>query len=131
MERSETPVCNICMDEMKGNVTLKCGHELCPLCFAKHARIHHLCPFCRDEFAPASAISYQIMQQIPQIPRDVAESMATNSVQEYYYDSVYDDIEYMMETLDIESLKTSIYGFMYQTSMNVIQDIERWYNFNI
>lgn len=42
--------CRICMEEMKGRVTMKCGHEMCPDCFAKHARVNHTCPFCRDEF---------------------------------------------------------------------------------
>ena len=29
--------CAICMDEMKGRVSLVCGHEMCPECFAQHA----------------------------------------------------------------------------------------------
>lgn len=44
-------VCAICMDNMQGKVTLKCGHELCPECFAQHSRQNNTCPFCRDEFA--------------------------------------------------------------------------------
>lgn len=43
--------CAICMESMCGRVTLKCGHEMCPECFANHARMNHTCPFCRDEFA--------------------------------------------------------------------------------
>ena len=48
--------CAICMDEMKGRVSLVCGHEMCPECFAQHARLHNTCPFCRDEFAPKPKI---------------------------------------------------------------------------
>ena len=44
--------CSICMDEMCGKVILKCGHEMCPGCFAQHSRVNNTCPFCRDEFAP-------------------------------------------------------------------------------
>lgn len=125
LSNSERLVCNICMDEMKGNVTLKCGHEMCPLCFSKHARIHNLCPFCRDEFAPAINNT-----RTSRMPRDVAEFMVQNTVQEYYYDSVFHNIVEITEPLDIELLKTSIYGFMYQISMNVIHDIEQWYTYN-
>jgi hypothetical protein len=45
-------ICVICTNEMDGNVTLRCGHEMCPDCFAQHSRINNTCPFCRDEFAP-------------------------------------------------------------------------------
>ena len=48
--------CAICMDEMNGRVSLVCGHEMCPECFAQHARLHNTCPFCRDEFAPKPKI---------------------------------------------------------------------------
>lgn len=44
--------CSICMEEMHGKVILKCGHEMCPGCFAQHSRVNNTCPFCRDEFAP-------------------------------------------------------------------------------
>lgn len=46
------PTCSICMEDMCGKVTLKCGHEMCPDCFAQHSRVNHTCPFCREEFAP-------------------------------------------------------------------------------
>tara|TARA_A100001011_G_scaffold371352_1_gene428593 strand:+ start:2391 stop:2987 length:597 start_codon:yes stop_codon:yes gene_type:complete len=43
--------CAICMEPMKGKVTLRCGHEMCPDCFAQHARQNNTCPFCREEFS--------------------------------------------------------------------------------
>ena len=51
---AEETECHLCMERMKdrGSVTLKCNHKMCAECFAKHARINHMCPFCRDEFAP-------------------------------------------------------------------------------
>ena len=120
-------ICNICMDEMKGKVTLKCGHEMCPLCFSQHARIHNLCPFCRNEFAPATSNTSK-----PLMPRNIAESMVTNTVNEYYYDSVENDIDDNIEDMfeDMSRLKTAVYRYMYQSSMNMFDDIERWYNNN-
>lgn len=43
--------CAICMEPMQGQVTLRCGHEMCPECFAQHARQNNTCPFCREEFS--------------------------------------------------------------------------------
>lgn len=43
--------CLICSEVMKGKVELKCGHGLCPNCFAQHSRLANTCPFCRDEFS--------------------------------------------------------------------------------
>ena len=119
---NDVNICNICMDEMKGKVTLKCGHEMCPLCFARHARIHNLCPFCRDEFAPATSNTSK-----PHMPRNIAESMVTNTVNEYYYETVVDEID---KLTDINALKEAVYGYMYQSSMNMFYDIEQWYNNN-
>ena len=51
-ELTEDTTCLICADEMDGKVTLKCGHIMCPGCFARHSRVNNTCPFCRDEFAP-------------------------------------------------------------------------------
>ena len=47
-----TPSCPICMEDMCGRVTLVCGHEMCPECFAQHSRVNNTCSFCRAEFAP-------------------------------------------------------------------------------
>ena len=44
--------CLICMDIMRGNVILECGHECCVNCFAQHSRINNTCPFCRKVYAP-------------------------------------------------------------------------------
>ena len=40
------------MEDMCGRVTLGCGHEMCPDCFAQHSRVNNTCPFCREKFAP-------------------------------------------------------------------------------
>ena len=51
-DNEATPSCSICMEDMCGRVTLVCGHEMCPECFAQHSRVNNTCPFCREEFAP-------------------------------------------------------------------------------
>ena len=51
-DQEATPTCSICMEDMCGRVTLGCGHEMCPDCFAQHSRVNNTCPFCREEFAP-------------------------------------------------------------------------------
>ena len=55
-EKEKDTYCLICTEPMQGKVSLKCGHELCPECYAKHARLNNTCPFCRDEFAPKPKI---------------------------------------------------------------------------
>ena len=45
------PTCCICTEVMDGRVFLKCGHEICPDCFARHSRLSNTCPFCRDVFS--------------------------------------------------------------------------------
>ena len=53
IDKTEIPTCLICTEPMKGRVSLGCNHEMCPDCFAQHARLNNNCPFCREEFAPA------------------------------------------------------------------------------
>ena len=70
------PSCSICMEDMCGRVTLVCGHEMCPDCFARHSRVNNTCPFCREEFAPKP----KIQSKLPLYTLDyIAESWA-NSV---------------------------------------------------
>ena len=51
-EEADSQQCSICMEDMCGKVSLSCGHEMCPKCFAQHSRVSNTCPFCREEFAP-------------------------------------------------------------------------------
>lgn len=59
-EEEKEVCCLICTEPMQGKVSLKCGHELCPECYANHARLSHTCPFCRDEFAPKPKLREKI-----------------------------------------------------------------------
>ena len=47
----DPPSCCICTEVMDSKVFLKCGHEMCADCFARHSRLSNTCPFCRDEFS--------------------------------------------------------------------------------
>ena len=70
------PTCSICMEDMCGKVTLKCGHEMCPDCFAQHSRVNNTCPFCREEFAPKP--KRQVKMPLYQL-NSVAEMWARNA----------------------------------------------------
>lgn len=50
-EDDDDMTCSICTDVMVGEVILRCGHKMCPSCFAQHSRVNNKCPFCRKEFA--------------------------------------------------------------------------------
>lgn len=68
-DKETAATCHICMDDMCGRVTLVCGHEMCPECFAKHSRINNNCPFCREDFAPKPKIQSRM-------PLNVLDHMA-------------------------------------------------------
>lgn len=70
-EEIQNNTCLICTDDMDGKVTLRCGHEMCPDCFARHSRVNHTCPFCRDDFAPKVKIPNKL-------PIEVLDAMADN-----------------------------------------------------
>ena len=114
-------VCMICTELQDGNVTLKCGHEMCPTCFARHSRVNNTCPYCRDEFA-------EKVKQPEKMPVQVAESIMCQTVQEYYYNEVHDEIKNIFKdsTDLVEDLRSCVYGHMCQSSMNMFFEIENW-----
>jgi hypothetical protein len=65
------PTCSICMEDMCGRVSLMCGHEMCPDCFAQHSRVNNTCPFCRDSFAPKPKIPSKMPAQILENMADI------------------------------------------------------------
>jgi len=76
----EVPICHICMEDMSGKVTLKCGHEMCPDCFAQHSRINNTCPFCREEFAPKPKKQMKMqLYQLDAIAEMWAEDVSTTT----------------------------------------------------
>ena len=78
-----TPSCSICMEDMCGRVTLVCGHEMCPDCFAQHSRVNNTCPFCRKEFAPKPKKQSKMpLYQLDGIAETWAEYLTTPNAQE-------------------------------------------------
>lgn len=131
--------CSICMDEMKGEVILKCGHKLCPECFAQHSRKNNTCPFCRDEFSPK-------VQKKARLSEQVANVMVKEVVEEYFdheeeseMDQKLDELlklyaEYPEQNVRINmakiDIKATIYAHMTETARIMYQDIEEWYDEN-
>lgn len=77
-DNETTPVCHICTEDMCGRVTLVCGHEMCPDCFAQHSRLNNTCPFCREEFAPKPKKQTKMpLHQLDNIADTWAECVAT------------------------------------------------------
>tara|TARA_B100000902_G_scaffold393093_1_gene446719 strand:+ start:1270 stop:1650 length:381 start_codon:yes stop_codon:yes gene_type:complete len=67
--------CDICTENMegRGRVTLKCGHYMCPSCFAEHARVNNTCPYCRDEFASK-------IKRNERVPLEMVESIIVSHI---------------------------------------------------
>lgn len=120
--------CVICNDFVDGRVSLKCCHEMCPTCFARHARVNNTCPFCRDEFAPKINKNTQFL-----MPIRVAEAIASTNVQDYYHYEVDEVIEKLlndkkssMTEEDKIEFKNTIYHHMFQSAMGMYFDIKFW-----
>jgi predicted amidophosphoribosyltransferase len=120
------------MEIMDGNVTLDCGHEMCPTCFAQHSRENHTCPYCRKPFAPK-------INKKEKMPIQVAEEMISLNVKNYYFDEMHDELNVIIdkltskETLDaryVEDVKASIYAHLSEMSLVMWEDIEQWYDDN-
>ena len=61
--------CIICDESMKDNhCKLKCGHTFCVDCFAKHSRVNHTCPMCRNEYC-------EPVKKIEKISADLAQGI--------------------------------------------------------
>ena len=101
-----TPSCSICMEDMRGRVTLVCGHEMCPDCFAQHSRVNNTCPFCREEFAPKprDETSEEIRNQLRDEFRDEVRYEIRDELLDELMDDLMDDrmrqIDYWNHTFD-------------------------------
>ena len=130
--KSEKEECSICMEEMEGEVRLKCGHRMCPSCFARHSRVNNRCPYCRDEFAPER-------QKKLEISDTLANTMVLETVRDYYHDEKID--EEINEALDIildndsplhrAQLKANVYANMDGVCRDMLETIEEWYSENM
>jgi len=123
--------CAICMEEMSGEVTLKCGHRMCPSCFAQHSRVSNACPYCRDEFAPEQGAK-------PEISTTLANTMILETVRDYYYDEEMDEeingfIEALLKTdtpIIRGDLKACVYANMDGVCREMLEVTEEWYEEN-
>lgn len=75
-------ICEICQEEMKNKVTLKCKHEICLQCMFKISDVKLECPYCRDNIniiiEQKKVITYvDHLQQQPYIPQIMAPSILT------------------------------------------------------
>jgi len=125
--------CSICMEMMDGKVSLDCGHEMCPTCFARHARVNHNCPFCRKMFAPE-------IKKKEKMPNEVAEALIETNVKDYYFTEMHEELDNVVikltsknEKVDvryIEDFKASLYAHLCEISNIIYDEIEEWYDDN-
>ena len=135
-KNSEVEECSICMDVMRGEVKLKCGHKMCPECFAQHSRKNNTCPYCRDVFSPKVEGKSRITEQL-------ADEMISEVVEDYFDADEENEIDTKLnELLDLNTnekvrinmakidIKSTIYAHMRETARLMYEDIEEWYDEN-
>jgi len=128
--------CNICMDVMRGEVKLKCGHKMCPECFAQHSRKTNTCPYCRDVFSPKVEGKARITEQL-------GEEMIKEVVDEYFDTDEENELNTKLnDLLDLNTnekvrinmakidIKSTIYAHMTETARSMYEYIEEWYDEN-
>lgn len=133
---SNVEECNICMDEMRGEVMLKCGHKMCPDCFARHSRKNNTCPFCRDVFCPKIEGKARISQQL-------SEEMVREVVDEYFDTDEENELDTKLsDLLELNTnekvrinmakidIKSTIYAHMTETARSMYEYTEEWYDEN-
>ena len=118
---------------------LKCGHKMCPECFAQHSRMNNTCPYCRDEFS-------QKIQEKPRLSEEIANIMVREVVDEYFNkeeENEFDEKIKELLTLYTETpkqeirinmikadIKATVYSHMTEAAYIMYQDIEEWYDEN-
>jgi|TARA_B110000285_G_C14915868_1_gene510177 hypothetical protein len=130
-KKKQTNECAICMEDMKGRVTLQCGHILCPSCFARHSRVNNTCPFCRDVFAPE-------IEGRSRISTSLGEQMVVEAVKDYYNDEdVESELSEMITNVvndntevNRSKLNASVYACMDGACQMLYYDIDDWYDEN-
>lgn len=127
VELEEEPTCSICTDVMDGRVTLRCGHEMCPECFARHSRLNNTCPFCRDEFAPK-------VKKPNKIPLDALDAMADN------WSNHTRQVGYFNQHLDINrnhfdrnrlEAENHLEWLVRENSKILLRNLKKWYDAEI
>ena len=96
------------METNCGNVTLKCGHEMCPECYAKHSRVNNTCPYCREVFAPEVKKERGPRRGIQDIQG--AEAILDVFVREYYVHEVKDEMDNVLKNSGLNEDLTNEIG---------------------
>lgn len=118
------PTCSICMEDMYGRVSLMCGHEMCPDCFAQHSRVNNTCPFCRDSFAPKPKIPSKMPAQSLENIADVwGEEFATKG-----YFSLQRLINISKNTDEAEE---HLKWLVVANGIILMKKVKNWYDANI
>jgi len=132
----EKDECSICMDVMRGEVKLKCGHKMCPECFAQHSRKNNTCPYCRDVFCPKVEGKARISEQLAgEMVREVVdeyfdadeENELNTKLNELLELNTNEKVRINMAKIDI---KSTIYAHMTETARSMYDYIEEWYDEN-
>jgi hypothetical protein len=126
-ETLQDNTCLICMDDMDGKVTLRCGHEMCPDCFARHSRVNHTCPFCRDEFAP----KVKIINKLPIESLDALAnswSVATR-LSGYFNSQLSINRDHLIVSLD--AAEDHLEWLVRENGKILMRDVKRWYDTEI
>ena len=131
--------CSICMDVMRGEVKLKCGHKMCPECFAQHSRKNNTCPFCRDDFAPKIQEKSRLSEQLADIMvREVVEEYFDKDEEDELDDKIKELLRLYTETpkqnvrinMAKADIKATVYAHMTETARIMYEDVEEWYDEN-
>jgi len=122
----ENNTCPVCIEPItNGIVVLKCGHTLCPNCYACHARVNNTCPMCRDEFAEKPKTTDPMPDQIRDSVVDALFENAPGGENEYFK-RIATSIK--MKSLD-ESTNTLVY-LMKTNCRLACYGVIKWYDAN-
>tara|TARA_Y100000389_G_C17467688_1_gene527129 strand:+ start:2844 stop:3359 length:516 start_codon:yes stop_codon:yes gene_type:complete len=111
--------CIICAENMIGRVTLKCSHEMCPSCFARHSRLSNTCPFCRDEFAPP-------VKKREEMPENIAEEIMMNDVYHNFMEEIITDLNDQQQFND--HILSIILTHHCNSTMRVVEEVIDWHS---
>ncbi len=128
----DPPSCCICTEVMEGRVFLKCGHEMCPDCFARHSRLSNTCPFCRDEFSskPKKQVkmpSYQL-DYIAESWADTLEQPSNQNSNENYYAR---QIQHIFGCHDEIHAQSSLKFLIRENAKILMNKVKTWYDNDI
>ena len=118
------------MEPMIGIVALKCGHELCPECFAQHSRVNNTCPFCRDEYAPQVKLKPRICDHLAELMIDNVIDMSFDREDDEELDNKLTELVNNYTHEKKIDVKATMYAHMKESARIMYEDIEEYYDEN-